>query len=94
MCNRYSIDLHSLIDSRANGFAFINTLFAIKTTKFLDTKFVQLKCPILVKGFDGEQGNTITHVLILHLTIDRRQQENLPFCILDLENYNVIFGLK
>ena len=94
MHNRYSIDIQSLIDSRANGFAFINTSFAIEATKFLDTKSIQLRHPILVKRFDREQGNTITYVLILYLTINKRQQENLPFCILDLGNYNVILGLK
>ena len=92
--NGYGIDLHSLIDSGANGFAFMNASFAIEATKFLNVKPVQLKRPIPVKGFDGERGNTITHILILHLTIDGRRQEDIPFCLLDLGNHDVILGLK
>jgi hypothetical protein len=72
----------------------MNTSFAIEAAKFLDIESVRLKHPIPVKGFDGERGNTITHVLILHLTIDGKRQEDIPFCILDLGNYDVILGLK
>jgi len=52
--NRYGIDLHALANTRANGFAFINTACAINTAKFLNIKATRLKKPIKVKGFDGK----------------------------------------
>jgi len=92
--NRYGIDLHALTNTRANGFAFINTACAINTAKFLNIEAIPLKEPIAVKGFDGKWGHAVTHILTLHLSIDRHRQTNIPFCILDLENYNIILRLK
>jgi Retroviral aspartyl protease len=90
----YGIDLHALADTRANGFAFINTACAIDTAKFLNIKKTQLEEPIAVKGFDGKQGHSVTYILTLHLSIDGHRQSNIPFCILDLGNYNIILRLK
>ena len=90
----YGIDLHALADTGANGFAFIDTACAIDTAKFLNIKATQLKKPIAVKGFDSKQGHAVTHILTLHLSIDGRRQTNIPFCILDLGNHDIILGLK
>jgi predicted aspartyl protease len=92
--NGYRVDLHALADTGANGFAFIDTACAIDTAKFLDIKATRLKEPISVKGFDGKQGHAVTHILTLHLSIDGRRQTNIPFCILDLGNHDIILGLK
>jgi hypothetical protein len=70
--NKYRVDLHALANTRANGFAFINTACAIDTAKFLDIKATQLKEPISVKGFNGKQGHAVTYYLTLHLFINRR----------------------
>jgi hypothetical protein len=32
--------------------------------------------------------------LVVHLTVDGRRQENIPFIILDLGQHDVILGLK
>jgi transposase InsO family protein len=50
--------------------------------------------PIQVKGYDGKKGSPATHYLLLNLTIDGRRQQEIPFCILDLGNHDVILGLK
>jgi hypothetical protein len=70
--NRYKVDLHALADTRANGFAFIDTACAIDIAKFLDIKATRLKEPISVKGFDSKQGHAVTYYLTLHLFINRR----------------------
>src|SRR5208282_1303542 len=57
--NGYGIDLHALADTRANGFAFIDTACAIDTAKFLNITATQLEKPIAVKGFDGKQGHAV-----------------------------------
>jgi Aspartyl protease len=92
--NGYRIDLHALADTGANGFAFIDTACAIDTAKFLNIKATKLKEPIAVKGFDGKQGYAVTHFLTLHLSIDGQRQTNIPFCILDLGNHDIILRLK
>ncbi len=92
--NGYGIDLDALVDTGANGFAFIDTACAIDIARFLSVKATRLERPIDVKGFDGKPGKTVTHILVLHLSIDGRRQADLPFCILDLGNHDVILGLK
>jgi len=92
--NRYRIDLYALTNTKANGFAFINTACAINTAKFLNVQATQLEKPIKVKGFDGKQGHAVTYILTLYLFINRRRQTNLPFCILDLGNHDIILRLK
>src|SRR5436190_7426019 len=92
--NGFRVDSYALTDTRANGFAFIDTACAIDVAKFLDIKMTQLEKPITVKGFDGKHGKAVTHILILHLSIDGHQQTNIPFCILDLGNHDIILGLN
>ena len=70
--NGYGIDLDALIDTGANGFAFIDTTCAIDTARFLNVKTTRLERPIAIKGFDGRQGKVVTHILILHLSINGR----------------------
>ena len=68
--NGFGVDSYALTDTRANGFAFIDTTCAIDVAKFLDIKATQLEEPITVKGFNGKHGKAVTHILILHLSID------------------------
>jgi hypothetical protein len=70
--NGFGIDLHALANTRANGFAFIDTACAIDTAKFLNIKATQLEEPIVVKGFDSKRGHVVTYILSLHLSIDGR----------------------
>jgi hypothetical protein len=92
--NGYRVDLHALANTRANGFAFIDTACAINTAKFLNIKATRLREPVVVKGFNGKQGHVVTHTLTLHLSINGRRLTNIPFCILDLGNHDIILGLK
>lgn len=92
--NGYSIQLHALADSGANGFLFLDTLCAIDIAKFLGLKAQRLPTAINVKGYDGHGGNSITHILRLHLTVDGRRQYNIPFMILDLGSHDCIIGRK
>ena len=94
MRNRYRIDLYAFANTRANRFAFINTVCTINTAKFFNIKATQLKELIAIKGFNSKQGHTVTYIFTLHLSINRQRQTNIPFCILNLNNYNIIFKLK
>jgi predicted aspartyl protease len=92
--NGYAIQLHALADSGANGFLFLDTLCAIDIAKFLGLKAQRLPTAIHVKGYDGKTGNSITHILRLHLTIDGRRQYHVPFLILDLGSHDCIIRRK
>jgi hypothetical protein len=92
--NGYKINLHALANTRANRFTFIDTACAINTAKFLNIKAIELKEPIAIKGFDSKQGYIVTYFLTLHLSINKQQQTNISFCILDLRNYDIILRLK
>ena len=92
--NGYAVQLHALADSGANGFVFINTSCAIDIAKFLNLKVKRLPEPINVKGYNGQAGKAITHILQLHLTVDGRRQYHLPLLILDLGSHDLILGRK
>ena len=52
--NRLGIKTRTLINIRANGYAFIDTEFAALATRFLDTKTQRLLIACNVRGFDGK----------------------------------------
>jgi predicted aspartyl protease len=92
--NGYAVSLKALVDSGANGFVFINTPLAISIATFLNVKAQRLPKPIPVKGYNGQSGDAITHILRLHLTVDGRRQYHLPLMILDLGSHDLILGRK
>ena len=71
--NGYRINTLVLINTEVNGFAFINTSFALKLSKFLNIKIIRIPKPLAIKDFDRKHVNTILYVLILYLTIDKRR---------------------
>jgi hypothetical protein len=92
--NGYGVDTTALIDTGANGFAFMNTTFAIDIAKFLNVKATQLEKPVQVKSYNGQAGKPVTHVLKLHIALNGRRQYGIPFCILDLGSHDIILGRK
>jgi hypothetical protein len=93
-CNGYLVNVSSLTNSGANGFAFINTLLAIDITTFFNLKFQHLSKPISIKGYNSKLGTRITHFLRMYLTINQRRQYNIPLLILELGSHNLILGRK
>ena len=92
--NRYSIQTKALTDTRANGIAFINTLYIVDNANFLNLKAERLPNLITVRGYNRKAQNSITHFLWLYITIDRQRQYNIPLLILDLGLYDCILGCK
>ena len=92
--NGCGIDLHSLADTGANGFLFINRPLAIRLARMLGTPMQPLPYAVLVGGYDGKSKTYVKHFIRLHLTIDGRRIHNCPFIVLDLGNQDVIIGLK
>ena len=92
--NGYSVSLRTLLDSGANGFAFMNTRCAINIAKFFKLKITPLPQPIPVKGYDSKSRTYVTHILRMYFTIDGRRQFNLPLLILDLGSHDLILGRK
>jgi hypothetical protein len=71
--NGLGIKTHTLINTKANRYAFINTEFAALATRFLDTKTQRLLTLCNVRGFNGKMAQLITDYIKLTLLIDRRQ---------------------
>ena len=46
------------------------------------------------KGFNGRQGPSITHAIILHLIIDNRRFLNQTFLLVDLGQHDMIIGRR
>ena len=90
--NGYSIQTDSLADSGANGSIFIDTQLAIEAAKFFGIHVERLPTPCGTKGFDGSEGNPITHVIFMHLWLDGRRFLDVPMLIADLGQHNMIIG--
>ena len=71
--NRLGIKTRTLINTRVNGYAFINTEFAALVTRFLDTKTQQLLILCNIRGFDSKIAQLITNYIKLTLLINKRQ---------------------
>ena len=71
--NRLGIKTCTLIDIRANGYAFIDTEFAALTTRFFNTKTQQLLILCNIRGFDSKIAQLITDYIKLTLLINGRQ---------------------
>jgi hypothetical protein len=72
----------------------MDTAYINNISIFLNLKPQPLIWPIIPKGFDGQLGKAVTYMLTLHLSLNGQRQEDIPFIILDLENYNIILSLK
>ena len=51
--NGYRVNTTALINTRANGFTFINTTYINDVAKFLNVKATRLEKPIQVRGYNG-----------------------------------------
>lgn len=95
LANRISAQLDGLLDTGAQGPNFIDTTVAYDIAKRLRIRPKPLPgAAIRSKGFNGSEGRPITHVLIVHLYIDKRKQRNIPFFITDLGKHSIIFGFE
>jgi hypothetical protein len=63
---------HALIDSGANGFAFIDVSFLNYLSPFLKPMLKRLKTPLRVKSYNGLNGAEITYYILINLTVDGR----------------------
>jgi hypothetical protein len=68
--NKYRITLSALINSRANGFVFIDTVYVNNISTFLNLKPKPLIRPIIPKGFNRQPGKAVTYILTLHLLLN------------------------
>jgi hypothetical protein len=83
---------YALIDSGANGFAFIDASFLNRLSPFLKPVLKRLKTPLRVKGYNGLYGVDITYYILLNLTVDDCIQSFTPFLITRLGTCTVILG--
>jgi predicted aspartyl protease len=92
--NGYSLAVKALIDTGANGFAFIDTRLATLIAKFFDLRTVPLEVECTVQGYDGKTETLITHAILLNLLVDGRRQLKLPPLIVNLGRHDIILGRK
>jgi len=91
--NRLGIKTRTLINTRANVYAFINTEFAALATRFLNTKTQQLLILCNIRGFDSKIAQLITDYIKLTLLIDKRQIKVL-ILVIRLGGQDMILGRK
>jgi predicted N-acyltransferase len=91
--NRLRIKTRTLINTKANGYAFINTKFAALATRFLNTKPQQLLILYNIRGFNSKIAQLITDYIKLILLINKRQIKVL-ILVIQLRGQDMILGRK
>jgi len=92
--NGLSVKLKALIDSEANRSVFINTSCAIDVAKYFQTSVVPLNSNCCIQGYNNQTEEQITHTIILHLTVNRYQQADVPMLMANLRHHNIILSQK
>lgn len=87
-----AFQVQALIDSGANGYAFIDEALLRQISSVFTIFVAKLPAPIPVKGYNGTAGKQITHYTRFTLTIDKRIQSYTPFLITTLQNNGIILG--
>jgi predicted N-acyltransferase len=91
--NRLRIKTRTLINTKANGYTFINTDFVAIATRFLNTKVQQLLVAYNVRGFDSKMAQPITDYVELIMLINRRQLK-VYMLVIKLGGQDIILGRK
>ena len=52
--NGCGVSLHSLADTGANGYLFLNTALAVRLSKALDVKIERLPYSVPIRGFKSQ----------------------------------------
>ena len=92
--NGIGIDLDILVDTGANGFAFIDATLANQLCESLSLQLTALPRAIQAKGYDGRKGQVASHCLTLNLILEGRRQYNILFIVLQLRVHEAILGRK
>jgi predicted aspartyl protease len=92
--NRNEVTATALADTGANAFVLVDTNYAARLSKSLDTPLESLPRQIPIKGYDRRMGKFITSFFRMHLRVDGRNQYNVPFLITDLGQCDMILGRK
>ena len=91
--NGLGIKSSSLIDTGANGYAFIDTKLAQLAEQFLGVEPQPLPLPCTVRGFDGKPAESAKKYIDVLLLIDGRAIK-APMIILNLGDHDIILGRK
>jgi hypothetical protein len=92
--NGLGVALHSLADTGANGYLFLNRHLAVRLSRALNVKIQQLPYTVPIRGYQSQIQSHVSEYIRLHLTIDNRRIYNCPFVIIDLGEQDMIIGRK
>ena len=87
-----AIQIQALSDTRACGYIFLDTCFALDLCHVFGVKLQQLPHPVCPKGFDRKKGSPISQYLSFNMDIDGRWIYNVPMLVLELGSHDMIIG--
>jgi predicted aspartyl protease len=91
--NGLAIKLKVLIDTGANGYAFINRRRAEQLRQlFPHVERRLLPHTAVATGYKDGKEEDITHATLLHMELDGRQEYNVPFLEVSLGHHDIILG--
>jgi hypothetical protein len=63
----------------------------LEASWLLQALTVPLNIDYRIRGYDGQREEVITHMILLHLSVDGRRFPETPFLIVDLGGHDIIF---
>jgi hypothetical protein len=91
--NGLGIKSSSLINTRVNSYAFINTKLAQLIERFLGVELQSLPLPYTIYGFNRKPAESVKKYIKVLLLINGRAIK-VPIIILSLRDYNIILSRK
>jgi hypothetical protein len=79
--NRLGIKTYTLINTRANGYIFIDRRLAEKASQFLDIPIQTLLVSHDIRVFNSKKASLITQYIEMNLYIDGRKQSKQPMLL-------------
>ena len=92
--NGKSISLSVMVDTGANGYAFMNKRTSSFTRKMLDCSRTKLVEPIPVTRFNKNYKHHLIYITTANLYLNRRMELEVPFLELDISVYDIILSQK
>ena len=83
-----------MVDIEANGYLFLNRPLAVRLSRALDIRIQKLPYLVPIRGYQNRIQSRADRYIRLHLTMDGRKVYNCLLVIFDLEDQDIIIGIK
>ena len=90
--NNSEIKTTALLDTEAIGYSFVDPAMARRVCDELGIEPIRLSKPKAIRGFNGKQAPSVTHVIYPTMTVQDHRETTTPMLITKLGQHQIILG--